>query len=362
MKNYRFPVYISLIILISLLLSSCTGTGAVNNWPGVSANQDVVYLSYQGAVYAVNAENGTMIWRFPKDKPDASKPFFAAPAFSSDGVIVVGNYGNTLYALNTNGEIKWQYAVENANFVATPLVLKDVILAPASDDYLYAVSLDGMLRWKYKATNSFWAQPASDGDLVFQASLDHYLYALRVSDGSLVWKKDLESSLVSAPVLNTDGKLFISTMGGDVVSLNSADGAINWKFPTKGSLWSSPVLYEGTLFVGNSYDKTKGSVIAISLADGKKVWEKDAGGPVVGGGALLVDSESVAFPTETGNLAAWALTDGAAKWTQIIGGKLYSTPVIVGDHLVVAVAQGDNKILQAVTFNGQISWPFALPK
>lgn len=362
MKNIRFLFPLSVLLLISLLLSACAGGSAINNWPGVSANQGTVYLSYQGYVYAVAPGNSTPVWKFPKEKGDLTKPFYAAPGVGADGTVVVGNYGSVLYALTADGVEKWQFTTENAYFVATPLVLDDIILAPASDDYLYAISLDGKQLWKYKTNNVLWAQPASDGELVFQPGLDHFVYALRIADGSLAWKTDLESSLSSAPVLSEDGGLYISTMGGEVVSLDKARGSVKWKFQTQGSLWASPVLNGETLYVGSSIGKTKGNVYAISAASGQKVWEKDAGGPVVAGGVLLPEGGNIAFPTENGNLSAYALADGSSIWSQAIGGKLYSTPVVAGDDLVVAVTQGENKILQAVTFNGQNSWSFALPK
>lgn len=359
-KNFRLPGIIALVILVGLLLSSCTGAAAINNWPGVSANQDVVYLSYQAYVYAVNADSGTMIWRFPKDKADPSKPFYAAPALGPDGLIVVGNYGNVLYGLNTNGDIQWQFTAENAHFIASPLILENVILAPASNNTLYALSLDGTQLWSYKTGNMLWAQPASDGELVFQPGMDHILYALRLSDGTLAWKKDLRSSLVSTPLVGEDGSLFISTMTGEVISLNPADGSEKWTFTASGSSWSAPVLSDGTLFIGTSANKTQGKILAISAVDGSKVWEVDAGAPVIGGGVAMQDL--VIFPTEGGNLISWSKADGKQEWTQPIGGKLYSTPVVTGDKLVVAVTQGEDKILQAVNSNGQISWPFALPK
>jgi outer membrane protein assembly factor BamB len=362
-KKYRIPLYISLVILFSLVLSSCAGGALVNSWPGVSVNQKVIYLSYQGYVYAVDSGTGSMVWKYPKEKGDPSKPFYAAPAFDANGRVFVGNYGHVLSALKNTGEIDWQFTVTNANFVGSPLVLDNLILAPASDYYLYAIDTNGTQRWKFKANNMVWAQPASDGKLVYQPSLDHILYALRIEDGSLAWKTNLESSLVSSPILTEDGKIFISTMIGDVYSLNASDGSVIWKTSTQGRIWSSPVVYKDTLYVGNSNGTTKGNVLAISAADGKIVWNKDAGGPVIGGGALLPDSEAIAFPLETGSLTAWSLADGTAKWPAVaIGGKLYTTPVIAGDHLIVAVTEEKTKVLQAVTFNGQLAWPFALPK
>ncbi len=257
-KSKHFPLTVSLLILSGLILASCTGVSVVNNWPGISANQEVVYLSYQGSMHAINASSGTLVWSFPKEKPDASKPFYAAPAFGPDGLIVVGNYGMTLYGLSSNGDIQWQFTTKSGNFVASPLVINDSILAPTSDGNLYAVSLTGTKLWEYKAENTIWTQPASDGKLVFQPGLDHNLYALRLTDGSLVWKKDLESSLVSAPTLGENGTLFISTLNGDVLSINTEDGSINWQFATQGNLWSSPLVTRKYLVCWKFYQGKNG--------------------------------------------------------------------------------------------------------
>lgn len=360
MKNSRFTKTTALLILISIFLASCTGGSLVNNWPGISANQDIVYLSYQGAVHAVNAGSGTLVWSFPKEKPDASKPFYAAPGIGPDGLIAVGNYGQVLYALRPDGNAQWEFTVANANFAASPLVLEDVILAPASDGFLYAVTMAGTQKWKFGTQNMLWAQPASDGELVYLSGMDHFLYALRLSDGSLEWKKDLESSLVSSPVRDDNGALFISTLNGVVMSLNAGDGSENWRFSTQGTLWSSPVLHDDVLFVGSSEGKTTGKIFAISASGGGELWQKDAGSPVIGGGALLTDK--IVFPTEGGKLTAWSISDGSQKWTQEIGGKLYSAPVVAAENLVVAITQGEDKILQAVSFDGQTVWTFVLPK
>jgi outer membrane protein assembly factor BamB len=143
-------------------------------------------------------------------------------------------------------------------------------------------------------------------------ALDHALYALRLSDGSLVWKKDLESSLVSAPVWDQNGYLFINTLNGDVLSLKTIDGSVNWQFSTQGTLWSSPLLHENTLFVGSSEGKTKGKVFAYPPVDGSKIWERMQEPGYWGRGFV---SDSVVFPLKVGTFllvdCRWNL-----KWAQ----------------------------------------------
>lgn len=354
MKTHRLPLIVILLILGSVLVSACTGATAVNTWPGVSASQDTVYIADGGSLFAVNASNGSMAYRFP-DKPDASKPFFAAPVVT-DNLIIAGNYGHQLLGLNKELKQQWVFDNGNGHFAGSPVVVGDLVVAPSSDNLVYAVSLaDGKLRWKYQTGNALWAQPASDGQLVFVPALDHNVYALKVADGSLAWKKDLGSALVSGPLLTEDGTLYISTLDGNVVALKAADGSIQWTAKLGGHLWATPVQNKDTLFVGNS----DGKITAISAKDGKTAWQKDAGSPIIAGGALVPDG--VVFVTEGGSVTAWPFTGEKQLWSQPVNGKLYSTPVVVGQNVVVAVTGGD-KLLQAINENGTLVWPFVAPK
>ncbi len=361
MKTNRFPFILILIIMGSFLLSACTGSTLLRSWPGMTASKDTIYLSSGGYFYAVNAGNGSMTWRFP-EKPDNSKPFYAAPAVT-DTLIVAGSYGHMLYGVGTDGKQKWAFDSQNGNFVASPLVVKDTILAPSSDDHLYALSLDGKQQWSFKTGNALWATPASDGQVVYLPALDHILYALRLSDGSVVWKKDLGSALLSAPLLTQDGMLYVSTMDGEVVAIKAADGSAAWTANTGGRLWSTPILYKDTLYVGNASNK----VVAISVKDGKINWTKDAGGAILAGGAFIPDATNpngVVFPTESGKVIAYSLTGESELWTQNISGKLYTTPAVAGQTLAVAVDEGANSMLiQAYSTNdGKPSWNFVTPK
>ena len=360
MKKPRFFSILIVAILASFLLSSCTGT-MINNWPGVSTNEDTIYLANQGAVYAINAQNGAQIWSFPA-KPDASKPFFAAPGFGPDGLIVAGNYGHILYGLNSTGSIAWEFAVKSGHFVATPLVTEDLIVAPSSDGYLYALSMDGKKVWEYDTGNTLWAQPASDGELVFVPGVNHKLYAFRLDDGALVWTEDLGSALLSAPVLDNTN-LYITTMEGLIVALEPESGNTVWETPTEGRIWASPALHEDVLYVSNANgkktDSKTGQILALSVADGSVIWSQTTDSPVIGGAFIL--PEAVVFPTEAGNLVAWALDGGEQLWSQPVGGKLYTAPVLAGETLAVAVTDGD-KLIKAFSVNGQMTWTFTMPK
>ncbi len=361
MKTFRFPLLVTLVILMGVLLSSCSGGTLVNTWPGVSGDENNVYVSNQGQVYAINPSNGTLVWKYPA-KADATKPFYAAPAVTND-LIVVGNYGHQLHAIKKDGTAAWQFDPGTGHFVATPLIVGNTILAPASNDYLYALDKNGNKLWEFKTKNMLWATPASDGTTAYLPALDHNLYALNLTDGKQVWKTDLGSSLLSAPLL--DGNtLYVSTLEGEVVAVNTTGGNVLWRTKTDGRIWATPLLVKDTLYVGTVTDKG-GSIYAIARADGKEAWHKDAGYAVIASPVAIPDG--IAFVTEgnpndknsVANLTAWSADGANSLWQQPVNGKLYTTPVVTGQNIVVAITQStEGKLLQAYGLNGQVSWPF----
>lgn len=374
MKTPRLPFYLTALIIGSFLLSGCTGA-IVNSFPGLSATEKNIYLAYQGAIYQIDPANGQATCQFPQ-KPDASKPFFAPPVVS-DQLIVAGNYGHILYGLNptcqdvvdgsTTHRVftqKWAFNTEvndpdnrTGNFSGPSLIVDDLVIAPSTNNRLYALSAEnGQLKWMFETENNLWAAPVSDGATVFLPALDHHLYALNLSDGKQVWKTDLGSALTSSPVLTEDGTLYAGALEGSLSAINAADGKVIWTTPTGGRLWSSPLLVEDTLYIGNAGNK----VTAISASDGKVLWQKDAGSPIIAGGVLL-NEDTVAFPTETGSLVGWTLDGQTQSLNQTIGGKLYTTPVIAEDNAVIALMEGD-KLLQAVSAAGGLTWTFVQPK
>jgi eukaryotic-like serine/threonine-protein kinase len=369
MKIPRFPLIFTISLLFGLLLSACSGAMPINTWPGLSAGENTVYLAYQTAVFAIDANNGNLTWRFPADAKGGSSVF--APPVVADSQVVVGSYGNALYGLNpTSGAQNWVfpsttsgsqngvYPKEGSHFVASPLVINDTILAPSSDYNLYALDSRGNYRWRFKTGNVLWGQPASNGELVFLPAMDHNLYALRLLDGSKVWSADLGGSLMNTPVLQ-DNTLFVSTIGGLVAALDARDGKVLWSQDIGEKVWSPLVYHEDKLYFGTS----DGNVYSLSTntnvdAASRVLWKVAVDGPVVGAGA--VTQNGLVFTTETGAIQSLRFT-GEKLWSQKVNGKLYTTPVVINDTLIVAATDGD-ALLTAYNLDGGQKWIFSVPK
>jgi outer membrane protein assembly factor BamB len=369
MKHFRFFL-LSLFVIAGILLSSCTGGSLATSYPGLSGGKDTVYLADNLYVMAVKASDGSMAWKYPSEKGDPTRPTFAPPAVT-DSLVITGDYCKagpifnatptcTLEGLDTlNGTQKWAYTQGKGKYIASPLVVGDLILAPSADGNLYGLNQNGAQRWIFKTNNSIWAQPAADGTNVYVASMDKNLYAIRISDGTQVWAKDLGAAAVSGPTLSADGVLYLGTMANDMLAVDAATGNILQKYTTKGIVWSAPLLINGVLYFGDNQSATAGSVYALDAKTFAPKGVIDMSGPVIAGGVQIKDG--LVFVTETGDVQAFSL-DAKKVWTHNIAkGKLATTPVVVGDRLIIAITLGDSALV-ALDFNGNQVWSFVLPK
>jgi len=349
---------ITLVVLIAILaamLAGCAGTPAPSGWPGNLAVDKTIFTASGAHIYAVNAETGAEIWRFPA-QPEGTKIFGAAPILV-DGQLIAGDYDFQLHSLNPDsGKEIWVNKDAAGRWIGSPIAVDGLILAPNADHNLYALNANGIVQWKFTAKNGLWNQPVTDGKSVFVSSMDKNLYALNPKSGKVLWSVDLGGSVMFSQVLGDDGILYLGTINNEILAISPDSGKINWKVKTDGTVWEPVVVKDGTLYAGDQ----SGKVFALSTKDGSKIWELDAGASVIGGTVLT--EKGLYFGTGHINSsdpgeAMLVSTSGQKVWSQSVGGKLYSRPVVSGNLVVFGVFEGD-KTLAALDENGKIVWSF----
>jgi hypothetical protein len=154
------------------------------------ASDGMIFVSTSQGLYALNANNGQVVWRFDTEMPLGNSPTV------DKGVVYVGGYDRKLHALDVRtGAHLWAYEGAQAGFSTNPLVVDGKVIAGNRDGYMYAVgahrtSSQGKLIWKYKTGGPIDLTAAYQSGMVYFASGDNYAYALRTSNGSLAWKSD----------------------------------------------------------------------------------------------------------------------------------------------------------------------------
>jgi outer membrane protein assembly factor BamB len=351
------------MVILGSILSACTGgAGIVSSFPGVLVDSaaETVYLASGAHIYSVNLANGTERWRFP-EKADGKITFYAAPALTEDGQLIQGSYDHKLYSLNVSTrQPNWTFTAASDVYVAQPLVVGNTIYAPNSNKTLYVVDKTGALIWKADAAHALWSTPATDGKLIYAASMDHHVYAFKQENGSQVWKsEDLGGALVGALALSPQNVLFIGTISSKMIALDAASGKTLWQTPAKGWVWADPLI-AGDLVI---FSDLEGNVYTLDAASGSIKWQiqPDTGANRAITAAPVVAKDSLYFASQAGMLYAVELATGNPKWNKTIGGKIYSDLTLDGERILIAPMEF-TAALVAVDLQGNVSWSYTPAK
>jgi len=154
------------------------------------ASNGLIYISTARGLYALNADNGNVTWRFDTELPLGNSPTV------SGGILYVGGYDHKIHALDAKtGAHLWEYAGAKAGYDTNPLVVDGRVIAGNRDGAMYAIGAhgtpnQGRLLWKYQTNGPIHISAAYKGGVVFFASNDNYAYAIRADTGSLLWKSE----------------------------------------------------------------------------------------------------------------------------------------------------------------------------
>ena len=179
--------------------------------------QILVVGSENGYLYGLNAVTSEELWRFKADDKIWTTPTIY------DGIVYFGSHDKNVYAVDIRtGEEKWR-ATTNGVVVAKPLVWKGMVIVGSFDKNLYAFDARyGDIRWQFESDNWIWAGATANSRAIFVASMDGFVYALD-DNGNPQWSHDMESPVVSSPVLLPRG-LVVASMEGKITLLDTSVG------------------------------------------------------------------------------------------------------------------------------------------
>ena len=214
--------------------------------PAIGQDGTIYVGSGDSYLYAIGSD-GNLKWKF-----GTGYWVHSSPAIGQNGVIYVGS-GYYLYAINPNGSSKWKFKTEGY-IESSPAIGKDgTVYVGSQDNYLYAINPDGTLKWKFKAWDEVNSSPAiGDDGTIYVGSNDGYLYAIS-PDGSLKWKFWIGDWVDSSPAIGEDGTIYVGSWDNYLYAINS-DGSLSWKFKTGDPVYSSPAIgQDGVIYVGSGY-------------------------------------------------------------------------------------------------------------
>lgn len=266
--------------------------------------------------------------------------------------------GNRIYAASADGEVKvidrergkvvWKTELD------TPLsggvgLYGDALLLGSSDGFVVQLSADdGAERWSTRLQGEVLAPPQGDGRVVVVQTYDGKLQGLDFDSGRKLWTYDSNVPVLtirgtSTPILD-DGTVYAGFANGRVMAFDAETGSIRWEVRVAISQGRSEIErivdVDGTMaLVGSELYAAsyQGRVVAIDIASGRKVWQKDVSsfsGVSQGFGNVYVADED-------GTLSAYQRNGQGLRWQQgALAYRELSRPTPVSSYVAVTDFEG----------------------
>jgi len=214
------------------------------------------------------------------------------------------------YGAGARRAAAWKFATDNA-IEASPGAGGGMVYVASTDKNVYAVkAATGRKAWSFE-TGAVTAAPEVVGGVVCLSTSAGHFYALRVADGTRAW--DLDTSLPTTYKRTwavDGGGIYVGTMSGALYKVDTTNGQVLWTYHPGSGMASDVVVADGVVYLRDN----NGTVHAISAANKKQLWAKTATaaglyGPAVAGGRLYYTTALAlqALDAKSGD-PVWAFT------------------------------------------------------
>ncbi|MFX0012815.1 MAG: PQQ-binding-like beta-propeller repeat protein, partial [Candidatus Hermodarchaeota archaeon] len=220
-------------------------------------------------MYAINPD-GTVKWKISIGNT------YSPPTIGDNGLIYFTHKASDksyITALNTDGILKWGRYISDESMVSSPAVgIDGTIYCGSHDCYLYAIKSNGSIKWKFNTGGRVHGSPTLNSDGTVFIGSENGLHALYQNNGSMKWHINL-GEIWGGLALDDDGTVYVGVSSGRFYAINP-DGTIKWTYYAPGNIWfTSPalsadgIIYFGTLSTGGGTAK----LIALNT-DGTERW------------------------------------------------------------------------------------------
>lgn len=314
-----------------------------------AADEMVVAATSGGAVHGVRPTRAALRRRWQVDMG----PVHGRPVFTPSGdTVYVPSADHHLHALDAaSGRERYAYDA-GAPVLGSPLVTEvdggDVVVVTAGEA-LHAIEAESGARlWTANEHGAFLGRPASDGARVYVGGSHGDAYAYEADTGAVAWsfstneRTTAYTRFIYGPWYDTveflPGDLVLVSTVVDAFALDAETGEVRWS--RGGSYIYAPasVLDDGDLLLIDDFRRT---ATRVDAETGEERWTAGFGARALNTGAAIHDGLAWIQGT-TGLLVAIDLESGEVQHELQLTttAYCYSTPVVVGDTLVVGDQDG----------------------
>ena len=314
--------------------------------------------SVDGLVYAINATDGTLLWKFSDGAWYAG--FGGGGSAAAYGMYYVIRYDGTLYAFNAKtGDVVWTYKAPGWMYYAgAPIV---------ADGKVYVTMPDGGIDpfTGEETINEYVCVDAYTGKLLFKlanftpggSGMEPHMVAY----GNLYMISE-SNKLRCYGEANSGWPMFRRDPQLSGVGLSGPQNlALKWSYETLGPILACPTIVNDKVYVGSQDEY----LYCLDYSTGEEIWKFKTNTVVLATVAVI---DGVVYTgADDGHVYALDADDGTEVWTTTVGpfapGNLSarwtfgtSSPIVEGNRIYVGSV--DSKLYCLNKNSGQILWDF----
>lgn len=312
-------------------------------------------------------EDQNVVWKTPLPGRGHSSPCVLGDSVYLTSAIEDEQSQHVFCVSLKTGGIDWDREVHRGKFIYANLKGSHASSTPATDGSLIFVSFpidgaiwlsaftpQGELNWQtevgpYYSKEGFGASPLIAGDFVLVAADNvgqSWLAAIHRASGDVVWRtpRGAGTSYGSPGLLVSDGETQIVMAGLDrVTAYQLSDGSEVWQIPGPLMSASTPTIAGGMIFVTGCTAESGISAIEFSSPP-RTLWnhniKAEVPSPLFHDGLLYIAQD-------LGILNCFEADSGERVWRKRLGGNVASSPVRIGDRILVSTEDGRTFVFKA---------------
>lgn len=264
--------------------------------------------------------------------PLQAAPIYPANPFLTDRDVFVSVEGVIRLEHETLHPV-W-FALEGLETDA-PVVSREIVMV-GTNAGMFALDIEsGMMRWHIPSATTL-RSPAVSDETAFVSGADGSIQAVDVRNGKQRWHRSLNSALFTPAI--TDKRLVVGGKGTTLWALDRENGSEHWTLPLGHEIADRPVADEQ----GRVYLCTMGGqLMSVDSGTGRPQWRRALSAP----GSVLVDSERLYVGQFDGEISARKRDGGEVLWKKSTPGLGTAPLRLLGDTLVVTTQGGENLFL-----------------
>jgi outer membrane protein assembly factor BamB len=353
------------------------GGGTIVSTPLIDGDRVYVGVSHAagldvfGIFYCLERDTGKIVWQF--DAQQELKQIFSSPCIA-DGKLYFGEGLHTerqskVYCVDAaTGKEVWRYQTQS-HTESSPCVGDGKVFFGAGDDgVLCCNAATGDKLWQFQPGLHVDASPTVVGKRLYAGSgisrthKTTAMFCLDIDTGKPVWSVNAELPVWSSPTIvgehafyglgNGQYGMSAEKPAGAVMCVEVATGKRIWERPVPDGVLDKPLVDERHVYVGSR----DAQFYCLDRADGRVVWKRDMGSPVVSGAKLARCGccggvSAIYAAASDGRLCCLDPDTGNPFWTFELARhtglkpQLYATPAVItlsgeGERRQIILAAG----------------------